>query len=232
MIVTPGVLDAPADRLLAALVTRGETVVDAAAVPAGTEPVTLVVASGAFVFDFAGLVRAVAPRPFRVLILSRLGVHPDARADSLRRLWRMEEHVRGGGAPTLTLRFAPLVGPDSPLWRLLRGGPALPRGGRQLVNPVAESDAVETLARALGLGQPVLGEAAFDDWYEVAGPDALSLAELRELAIHSGGARQGGAWEPALDEIAEHRLAECEPWASRFAITPARIAQEAARWAV
>jgi uncharacterized protein YbjT (DUF2867 family) len=241
VIVTPGVLDAPAQRLLDALGPRGERVVDAAAVPAGTEPVTLAVSTGAFVFDFAGLVRAVAPRPFRVVILSRLGAHPDAKAESLRRLWRMEEHVRGGGAPTLTLRFAPLVGPASPFWRLLCGGPSLPRGGRQLVCPVAESDAVETLARALGLAQPVLGDAAFRDWYEVAGPDAMTLAELRELAVGTGGprsgqvgtggSRAGGAWEPSQEEIAEHRLAESEPWASRFGITPARIATEAAAWA-
>jgi uncharacterized protein YbjT (DUF2867 family) len=236
VIVTPGVLDAPAQRLLDALVARGESVVDAAAVPAGTEPVTLAVSTGAFVFDFAGLVRSVAPRPFRVIILSRLGAHPDAKADSLRRLWRMEEHVRGGGAPTLTLRFAPLVGPASPFWRLLRSGPSLPRGGRQLVCPVAESDAVETLARALGLAQPALSDAAFRHWYEVAGPDAMTLAELRDLAMSTGGPRAGreragGAWEPSQEELAEHRLAESEPWASRFGIAPARIAQEAKAWA-
>ncbi len=231
MIVTPGVLDAPAQRLLDALVARGERLLDAAAVPAGTEPVTLAVSTGAFVFDFAGLVRSVAPRPFRVIILSRLGAHPDAKSDSLKRLWRLEEHVRGGGAPTLTLRFAPLVGPASPFWRLLRGGPSLPGGGRQMVCPVAESDAVETLARALGLAQPALSDAAFRDWYEVAGPDAMTLAELRELAMGSGGSRAGGAWEPSQEELAEHRLAECEPWASRFGITPIRIAKEASAWA-
>lgn len=231
MIVTPGPLDAPAGRLLAALAARGATILDAARVPAGDAPVTLAVATGAFVFDFAGLVRAIGARPFRVVILSRLGAHPDARADSLKRLWRLEEHVRGGGAPTLTLRFAPLVGPASPLWRMLRGGPSLPRGGRQVVCPVAESDAVETLARALGLAEPVLGEAAFRDWYEVAGPEPLTLAELRELAVAGGGPREGGAWEPALDEIAEHRLAESEPWASRFAITPAPIREQVRSWA-
>ena len=240
MIVTPGPLDAPAGRLLAALVARGERVVDAAAVPVGAEPVTLAISTGAFVFDFAGMVRALGTRPFRVVMLSRLGAHPDAKADGLRRLWRMEEHVRRGGAPTLTLRFAPLVGPQSPLWRWLGSGPALPRQGRQLLNPVAESDAVETLARAVGLTQPVLADAHFRDWYEVAGPDVMSLAELRDLAVRSAKrgtpdrarfSGAGGALEPSEAEMREHRLAQSEPWASRFGITPVSIAAEAMRWA-
>lgn len=217
MIVTPGPLEPPFDRLLAALVAGGERVVEGAdALPAGSEPVTLAVGAGAFVFDFAGLVRALGARPFRVLILSRLGAHPDAKAPALQRLWRLEEHVRKGGAPTLTLRFAPLVGPESPLWRKLASRPALPRSGRQLLNPVLESDALETLVRALADPRP------WSNWYEVAGPEVWSLAELSDLAGRSGAAA-GGRWEPELDELAEHRLAEAAPWMQRFSLTPGRI---------
>ncbi len=217
MIVTPGPLEAPFDRLLAALRGLGESVLEGTdALPAGDSPVTLAVGTGAFVFDFAGLVRALGARPFRVLVLSRLGAHPDAKAATLQRLWRLEEHVRKGGAPTLTLRFSPLLGRASPLWRKLASRPSLPRGGRLLLNPVLESDALETLVRALA------EERAWSGWFEVAGPQVWSLGELTELAARSG-ATPGGAWEPAQDEMAEHRLAEADPWMERFAITPGSI---------
>ena len=219
MILVPGPLDPPAGRLLDALAAAGETLVTgAASLPAGGEPVTIAVSTGPFVFDFVGLVAALGPRPFRVLALSRLGAHPDARHPALQRLWRLEEHLRGGGAPTLTLRFAPLLGAATPLWRRLRSRPALPRGGRHVLNPVAEQDALETLRRALD------GRAGWKGWFEVAGPEAWSLAELRDLAVCAGPALDAGAWEPPLEEMAEHRLAECEPWASHFGIAPAGVA--------
>jgi hypothetical protein len=219
MIVLPGPLDAPADRLLAALVSRGlPAPVTPDALPPGDAPVTLAISTGPFVFDFAGLVATVA-RPFRVLLLSRLGAHPDAQTASLKRLWRLEEHVRGGGAPTLTLRFAPLLGPRTPLWNHLRSRPSLPHGGRQLLNPVLETDAVETLVRALD------GRAAWEGWFEVAGPEVWSLAELRELAADAGPAAEPGAWEPTVDEMAEHWLADPQPWRTHFGIVPGGIAE-------
>lgn len=219
MILVPGPLDPPAGRLLGALSAAGETIVHAATgLPAGEAPVTIAVSTGPFVFDFVGLVAALGSRPFRALVLSRLGSHPDARHPALQRLWRLEEHVRGGGAPTLTLRFAPLLAPGAPLWRRLRSRPALPRGGRTLLNPASERDAIETLRRALD------GRAAWGGWFEVAGPEAWSLAELRDLAAVAGPAREPGAWEPPLEEMAEHRLAECEPWASHFGLVPERVA--------
>lgn len=226
MIVAPGVLAAPAGRLLSRLAAEGRPVVlDPTGLPSGDAPVTLAIGDGPFVFNFAALVAAIAPRPFRVLLLSRLGAHPDARTASLQRLWRLEEHVRGGGAPTLTLRFAPIVGPDSPLWCRLRRNPPLGARETKLVTPVAEEDAMETLRRALDTHEP------FDGWWEVAGPDAWTLGELRELARSEGPARLPGAWEPELEEIAEHRLAECGPWAGRFGITP-RPVRAAVRAAV
>ena len=227
MIVVPGALGAPADRLLAALVARGEslrTLVGAEDAPAETD--TLVLAPGAF--DTDRVCAMLARHPVRVLVLSRLGAHPDARASALQRLWALEESVRASGAPVLTLRLAPLVGPLSPLWRMLRSAPALPRGGRTLLNPVAERDAVETLVRALADTRPW---RPHEDWYEVAGPEPMTLAELRDLAVRAGGPREGGAWEPALEEMAEHRLAEAAPWLERFAMTATPIAAEVAAWA-
>ena len=219
IVVKPGPLGEPADRLLAALATGGHRVVGSPAeIPDAGSQVTLAVADGPIVFDFLGVIRALGARSFRVLVLSRLGAHPDARAATLQRLWRLEEHVRAGGAPTLTLRFAPLVGPQTPLWRKLRSRPALGALGRKLVNPVAEGDAIETLLRALD------GRALWRGWYEVAGGETLALAELRDLAARTPGETAGGEWEPSLDEIAEHRLAECEPWASQFGITPTPLA--------
>jgi uncharacterized protein YbjT (DUF2867 family) len=220
LILAPGPLDPPAGRLLAALAREGARVAHGATgLPPGEDAVTLAVSTGPFHFDFVGLVTALADRPLRVLALSRLGAHPDARHPALRKLWQLEEHVRAGGVPTLTLRFAPLLGPGTPLWRRLRSRPALPRGGRQLVNPAAEADALETLRRALD------GRADWSGWHEVAGPEAWTLAELRDLAAASGPAADAGEWEPPLEEMAEHRLAESEPWASHFGIAPRGVAE-------
>ncbi len=222
MIVVAGPLDPPADRLLASLASRGtDAVVEPGALPPGESPVTLAISSGPFVFDFAGLVASLAGRPFRVLLLSRLGAHPDAVAPALRRLWRLEEHVRGGGAPTLTLRLAPIVGERTPLWNRLRSRPTLPHGGRVLLKPVHEDDVIETLVRALADPAPWSG------WYELAGPETFRLAELRDLAAARGPAPDAGAWEPALDEIAEvaqNGMPEHEPWASAFGLAPAPLA--------
>src|SRR5439155_545487 len=84
--------------------------------------------------------RHAADAGARVLVLGRLGAHPDARAAALRQLWEIEELARRSGAPALALRVGPVLGPWSPLWRLLAGRPRLPRRGAKLVNPVAEED--------------------------------------------------------------------------------------------
>lgn len=218
-LLVAGPLAEPAGRIVRELAARGTSVAtDPGRLGADDRTVTLVVSDGPFVFDLGGLVRSLGERSFRILILSRLGAHPDAKLASLQRLWRMEEHARGGGAPTLTLRLAPVIGPETPLWRMLRTRPALPGGGSRLVDPVHERDVVETLERALD------GRAVWQGWYELAGPERFSWQELSDLAVASGGPRNGAAWEPSLDEIAEHRLAESEPWTSHFGITPTPIA--------
>lgn len=213
MNVVPVRVPEPARRLLAAAGARPPV-----PRPEAPGPVVYPVTDATPFDELVKRAEAHTDRPTHLLVLSRLGAHPDARHPALRRLWSLEEGARASGLPTLTLRFAPLVGPATPLWTRLRARPALPRGGRQLVNPVAESDAVETLRRALA------GAAAWEGWYEVAGAEAWTLAELRDLAAAAGPGPDAGAWEPPLEEIAEHRLAECQPWASHFGITPAPVA--------
>jgi uncharacterized protein YbjT (DUF2867 family) len=163
----------------------------------------------------------------RVLVLSSLGAHPDARAARLRWLWMLEEHARASGLPVLTLRLGPLIGPRSPLWLRLRRQPRLPRGGEKLLNPVAESDVVETLARALE------GRAKWEGWFELAGPDAMSLAEMATLAREAGPPPRGenGAWEPPLRELSEHRLAEADGWLEHFAMRVRPVGEQALEWA-
>lgn len=223
MIVVPGRLDPPADRLLAALTARGLIPTLASEAPAGGDAeVTLTVSSGPAAFDFAAFATAFAERPCRVLVLSRLGAHPDAKTPALRRLWRLEEHVRACGLPTLTLRFGPLVGPGAPLWERLRRRPALPRGGRMWLNPVLEEDAVETLVRALADPAPWRG------LFAVAGASILSLAELRDLAAAHGPGPDRGAWTPPLEELAEHGITDGGDWQARFGLGVRPLAERLA----
>jgi hypothetical protein len=225
-----GAPDPPTPRLIAALVARGHTLARApdakpsrpATLVLGAEKSLDALALGALAGAWKKTGRA------RLLVLSALGAHPDARAPRLRRLWQLEESARELALPVLVLRLGPLFGPDSPLWRKLRSRPRLPRGGRALIQPVAELDVLETLERALD------GRAAWKGWYEVAGSEPLTLAEMVELAARGPRDRASlaaAAWEPPLDEMNEHRLAEPEPWIQHFQITPRPIREQAAAWA-
>lgn len=233
MILTPGVLAPPAARLLARVVNEGglgEQVArfDARGELAPGMPVTVAIADGEFVLDVRAMLATLTGHPVRILVLSRLGAHPDARHRGLQRLWRLEESARAIAAPVLTLRFAPLVGRGSPLWFRLRSRPSLPAPlARRLVQPVAEDDALETLVRALS------GRVRWESWWEVAGEQAFALGELIALAVASGPLLNPGtgAWEPALEELSEHRLAESEPWARHFGLAPTPVATRAAAWA-
>lgn len=231
MIHVFGSPDPPVPRLMAALRRRGfaagtNGAVDAAGAD-GDESATLVLGPGVELDELALGVLLGAwrrARRARVLVLSLIGAHPDARAPRLAGLWRLEEWARATALPVLTLRLAPLVGPESPLWLRLRSRPRLPAVGRRPLNPVDERDALETLVRALD------GRARWQGWYEVAGPEAVTLAELAELAHTAGRAGTDGAWEPPLAELAEHRLSECEPWARHFGIAPAAVTARAKEW--
>jgi uncharacterized protein YbjT (DUF2867 family) len=211
MIHASAALDPPVPRLVSAVVGGGATV----------DAPTLVIGSGA-----ASLDETLASTPkTRVLVMSALGAHPDARAPRLRALWDLEEKARASGRPVLTLRLAPMVGPSSPFWLRLRARPSLPERGHLLLNPVVEGDVIETLLRALE------GRAAWEGWYEVAGPEALTLGELAGVAANTPALPAGsGAWEPPHRELREHRLAEAAPWASHFGIEPGEVSERAATW--
>jgi len=162
-------------------------------------------------------------RGARLVVLSRIGAHPDARAQELRDLWQLEEYARVSAIPALTLRFAPLVAGESPFWTRLRSRPRLREEGRTVVMPVLEEDALAVLERALGEARPS------EDWYEIVGPEARSIDEWIELAVARGGAAAegAGAWEPPLEELTEHRLCEPQIWQERFGMA----AHSVTRWA-
>lgn len=219
MILAPGVMAPPAARLLAALERRGHPIARTAVNGSGDLLVILGPDS-----DVGAIASVVAGRRnARILVLSLVGAHPDARAESLRRLWRLEEAARGTGLPVLTLRLGPLLGATSPLWLKLRKPGSLPDRGRMLLNPVAEKDAIETLVRAVAV--PIEDQT----WYEVIGPEIWSLADLADLAKRLGG-EGGGAWEPALEVLAAQRLGEAGPWLDRFGIEARPLAERALEW--
>lgn len=160
----------------------------------------------------------------RILVVSWIGAHPDARANVLRRLWALEEQCRASALPTLTLRLGPLAGPESPLWQKLAHVKPGHRLARRPVHPVLESQVVEVIERAL------VGAIAWSGWQEIGGPDIMTLGDCAE---HARSARTGaqGEWEPDLEALAEQRLIEPEVWARWSGIEPRSVLSEAATWA-
>jgi uncharacterized protein YbjT (DUF2867 family) len=207
-------LDPPVPRLLAAIEPR-------VSVPQGRT--TLVVGAGC---DPGQLDSSLAKLPeARLLVMSALGAHPDARAPRLRALWDLEERARRAGRPVLTLRLGPIVGPASPLWLRLRSRPSLPESPDLLLNPVIESDVLATLERALE------DRAPWEGWFEVAGIEVFSLGELASLAARSPRLpAQAGSWEPPHRELREHRLTEAGPWSRHFDIAPITLSREVSAW--
>jgi uncharacterized protein YbjT (DUF2867 family) len=230
VILTPAPprLGSAGDRLLRALARRGHAVGDAASPSTAAATLFVCPAPDGTAPDLRAWLAAHAHvTGLRLLLLTRLGTHPDAANPSLRVSWAREEAARGAGLPVLVLRTGPMLGPESPLWLRLRSDPALPRRGRKLLNPVAEADVVETLDRALS------GRAEWRGWYEAAGPEVRSLAELAELARQAGPPLPAGSgeWEPSLAELEEHRLAESGPWLEHFGMSVRPLAEQARTWA-
>jgi uncharacterized protein YbjT (DUF2867 family) len=224
VILVPPAAAGPVPRLVAAAAARtGESVVTAgpgAALARGLDeaperlPVTRVACLTA---TGPGATRGAPTPGERVLVLGWIGTHRDSAVASLRELWAIEEAARGSGAPTLVLRLAPLAGDRSPLCELLRRADPPRSLRRHLVQPVLESDVIETLARAFD------GRAAWQGWYEVCGPDVLTVEELAAVARRTRAAGVPPAWEPPAAMIAAQRLAESDAWREHFGITPARL---------
>jgi len=223
MIHAPGAVEGAMARLLPALAARGLEIADTPA-PDFSGGSTLLVSTPV---DWMKLGVWFAPwrvaRGARIVVVSRVGAHPDARAAGLQDLWRLEEYARVSLVPTLTLRLGPLVSAASPFWTRLAGRPKLGDASRAVVMPLLEEDAVIALERVLRETQPAEG------CFEVVGTDARSLAEWSELAAAGGVAApaDGGTWEPPIEELVEHRLCEPEHWQERFGVT----ARSVIRWA-
>jgi len=222
VIHAPGAATGANVRLLDALRARGVTTTDAES-PGTADGATLILWTPV---DWMQLGVRMAPwrvaRGARLVVLSRVGAHPDAVAPGLRDLWRLEEYARVSLVPTLTLRFAPLVATESPFWKKLGTRPKLGHEGNTVVMPVLEDDAVQVLARALAESRPAEG------WFEITGPEARSLDEWTEIAS-AGGVADAGEWEPPLEELVEHRLSEAEVWQTRFALRAHPVSEWAAR---
>ena len=213
MINAPGTPDPPVSRLLAAV---PEPACETLVLSTGSVPTSEVL---------DGLLGEWAAKPAaRVLVLGTVGTHRDAQAARLRALWELEEKARATGLPVLALRLGPIVGPGSPLWLRLRSGESLGRAAQALLQPAAEDDVRQVLGAALAAAADWAG------WYDVVGPEALTLEELAALAREGSLPRGAGAWEPALEELREQRLCDARPWIERFGITPRRVTQEALAW--
>jgi len=221
MIHVPGGFEPPVPRLIESLKAKGHEISDSES-PNPEAGETLVLAQpvdwmrlGVW-FGSWHVARAA-----RILVLSRIGAHPDARAESLRELWRLEEYARVSLIPTLVMRLAPLVGESSPFWSRLRSRPRLGALGSALVMPVLEQDVVEVLHAAL------TGTGTWEGWFDVAGPEARTLSEWSELAGatagNAPGRAAGGEWEPPLEELSEHRLSEPDLWQARYGLKAGEV---------
>ncbi|HVP14797.1 MAG TPA: hypothetical protein VMS88_04595 [Terriglobales bacterium] len=217
------------DRLLGALARRGHAIVGAEAAPPVRERTIFVCpAPGEDVSGTRESLKALVPaQGSRLLVITRLGTHPDAAHASLRDLWTLEETARAAAIPSLVLRLAPMLGPRSPLWLRLASASRLGRRADLLLNPVVESDVIETLDRALS------GRAEWRGWFEIAGPEVWSLGELADLAraCGRGAGEEPGSWEPPIEEMEEHRLAEAGRWLEHFGMTVRPLSAQAGSWA-
>jgi uncharacterized protein YbjT (DUF2867 family) len=223
MIHVPGRFDAPVPRLIEALKSRGHSVAESQS-PTGGPGATLLLAHPVDWMRLGVWFGAWhVARGARILVVSRMGVHPDARSQSLRELWQLEEYARVSLIPTLVLRLAPLLGEASPFWSRLRSRPRLGNFANTVVMPVLEQDAVEVMHQAL------TQTTSWEGWFDIAGPEARTLQEWSELAGGSTAGSSGpdSSWEPPLEELAEHRLAEPDLWQRRFGLT----ARDVVEWA-
>ncbi len=222
MIHLLGAMGAPVPRLLEALRARGHEITDEPAPEPGSGATLLLSTPVDWMKLGVGFARWQVARGVRLLVLSRIGAHPDARAPGLRDLWRLEEYARVSLMPTLALRLAPLVGDSSPFWRKVASRPGLGRAARAVVMPVLESDAVEALHAALTDSGP------WEGWYDIVGAEALTLEQWSALAAEGrGGGGEEIGWEPPLEELLEQRLSEASVWQERYRVR----AREVSVWA-
>ena len=221
MIHVPAAPVGGAGRLVAALRARGLELTDQVAPEPGIGATLLLTTPVDWLQLGMWLAHWHVARSCRLLVLSRVGAHPDAVAPGLRDLWRLEEHARVSLIPTLVLRLAPLVAADSPFWLRLRHARLGPEG-RAVVMPVMEEDALQGLESALKESN-----GGWEGWFEVTGPEARTVAEWAEVAARRGNATSE-AWEPDVEELLEHKLSEPLLWQRRFGVTARSVTSWAA----
>jgi uncharacterized protein YbjT (DUF2867 family) len=151
------------------------------------------------------------------LVLGWIGTHPDAIARGLRWLWQVEEACRASDAGVVAIRLAPMMGPHTPLGRRLRGGPVPARVRHRPLQPVLEHDVVQVIDRI------VAGRGPRSGWFEVCGPEIVTLTALSERARAQGRAVEPGAWEPDLDVLAEMPLVEPDLWQRAYGVSAGSV---------
>ncbi|TMQ60294.1 MAG: hypothetical protein E6K72_00680 [Candidatus Eisenbacteria bacterium] len=215
MIHAYGSPDPPAPRLLEALATRGyavsaweaaderATVGQGGAVPRRDS--TLVLSSGGApaLAALGVLLGAWREAPgARVLVLSGLGAHPDARAAD-----------RGAGAAMGGVRR-----------RTGASGERAPRGTSRVTRPHAHRPASHG-ERPVLCAVITVSDTRRADVMSLAELKALA----REAGPPPSG--EHGAWEPPLRELEEHRLAEADAWLEHFSMRVRPIEEQVLQWA-
>lgn len=119
----------------------------------------------------------------RIVYVSGAGAAPDAKRHWFRAKWRAEEAVRGSGLTWTIIRPTWIYGPrDAALNRFLgfaRWLPFVPLTnlGNQVLAPVFIDDAARLVADS------IVADEAFDQVFELGGPDALTMREIIRRAL-------------------------------------------------
>ncbi len=113
----------------------------------------------------------------RIVYVSILGSHPDAKNGCLASKGRAERILAQGSVPSTTLRVPMVLGPDEVAAGALRGQAMAPfaflaRGGATLEQPIDERDLVQAIRLA------ARDEGPDTHGLDLAGPESLSHADL------------------------------------------------------
>ena len=121
----------------------------------------------------------------RIVYLSILGSHPDAKNACLASKGRAERILRAGSTPACVLRVPMVLGPgDYASFSLRKQATsrlvAMPGGGRTLQQPIDAGDVVRAVVAALSRQTPIAGEL------DLGGPECLPHHALvaRAAALH------------------------------------------------
>ena len=127
------------------------------------------------------------------------GVAPRGRpSEHLASRLEVGEILRAGGVPALELRASMIVGNGSASWRILRDLAArlpfmvFPRWLASKTCPIALPDVVDALLAARDVPLPASA------WFDIPGPDVLSVREMLEIVAELDGRRIPSIRVPVL----------------------------------